>query len=138
MRLPPEAQGRRWLTQARQDLDAARLLADSGHCNPACFRAQQAAQKAAKAVLYAEGLDEVWGHSVAALLREAATDPAELAALQATGAVLDKFYIFTRYPNGLPDGVPADAYTAQEAAEAISKAAAIIAAVAAHHSAADS
>ena len=49
MRLPPEAQGLRWLTQAGQDLEAARILAASGHCNLACFHAQQGAEKAAKA-----------------------------------------------------------------------------------------
>lgn len=77
-------------------------------------------------------LDEVWGHSVAALLRDAATYHEGLDALRPTGAALDKFYITTRYPNGLPDGVPADAYTEQEAADAIAKAGSILRAVAQH------
>lgn len=129
MRLPPETQGLRWLMQAGQDLEAARILAASGHCNLACFHAQQAAEKAAKAFLYAQGLEEVWGHSVAVLLRDAASFRPELADLRPTGAALDKFYITTRYPNGLPDGVPADAYTEPEASDAIAKASTIIAAV---------
>jgi HEPN domain-containing protein len=30
-------------------------------------------------------------------------------------SILDGYYVPTRYPNGLPDGIPADVYT-QEAA----------------------
>jgi len=66
------------------------------------------------------------------LLRDAATYHEGLDALRPTGAALDKFYITTRYPNGLPDGVPADAYTEQEAADAIAKAGSILHAVAQH------
>ncbi|MFA6110085.1 MAG: HEPN domain-containing protein, partial [Candidatus Latescibacterota bacterium] len=101
MRLPPEQEGQRWLAQARQDLEAAAVLRESGHRNLTCFHAQQAAEKGVKAFLYAQGLDEVWGHSVAILLRDAATYQERFAALRPIGAALDKFYITTRYPNGL-------------------------------------
>ena len=126
MRLRPDQQGQRWLAQARQDLDAAAVLRRSGHRNLACFHAQQAAEKGVKAFLYAQGLDEVWGHSVATLLRDAATYHEGFVELRPVGAALDKFYITTRYPNGLPDGVPADAYTEDEAAGAIARAAGIL------------
>jgi HEPN domain-containing protein len=39
---------------------------------------------------------------------------------------LDKLYIPTRYPNGLPDITPAEAYTAKEAADAIAAAETIL------------
>lgn len=68
----------------------------------------------------------MWGHSVAVLLRDAATYHQGFVALRPVGAALDKFYITTRYPNGLPDGVPADAYTDEEAAGAIEKASGIL------------
>ncbi len=32
---------------------------------------------------------------------------------------LDKLYIPTRYPNGLPDSIPAEVFTEEEACEAI-------------------
>jgi HEPN domain-containing protein len=35
-------------------------------------------------------------------------------------AVLDKYYIPTRYPNGLPGGIPADAFDAADAERALS------------------
>ena len=122
MKLPPERQGARWFAQARQDCDAAALLREAGHRNLACFHAQQAAEKAVKAYLYAQGEEEVWGHSVAGLMRDAASFDPALEDLRRTGAALDKFYIATRYANGLPDGLPADAYTDEEAEDAIHKA----------------
>ena len=32
---------------------------------------------------------------------------------------LDSYYIPTRYPNGLPDGIPAEVYTREAAAQAV-------------------
>jgi HEPN domain-containing protein len=40
----------------------------------------------------------------------------------ANAAALDKFYIPTRYPNGLPDLTPGQTYVAQDATGAIEKA----------------
>ncbi len=40
--------------------------------------------------------------------------------------ILDKFYIPTRYPNGLPDGIPHDSYTKDEALSALRATKAII------------
>jgi hypothetical protein len=34
-------------------------------------------------------------------------------------SVLDGYYVPTRYPNGLPDGIPADVYTRQPAQDAV-------------------
>ena len=33
--------------------------------------------------------------------------------------MLDGYYIPTRYPNGLPDGIPADVYTEKAASAAV-------------------
>jgi HEPN domain-containing protein len=35
-----------------------------------------------------------------------------------TWSILDGFYVSTRYPNGLPDGIPSDVYTSSAAVEA--------------------
>lgn len=122
-------EGKRWLAQAERDLDAAGLLSNGKHYNLACFHAQQSAEKAAKGFLYAQGVEEPWGHSVARLLDEAASFDETLGALTTTGALLDKFYIPTRYPNGLPDGIPSAAYSKEEARDAAKKAREIIRAV---------
>jgi HEPN domain-containing protein len=39
---------------------------------------------------------------------------------------LDKLYVPTRYPNGLPDLIPAEVYTETEAREAMDAAATIL------------
>jgi HEPN domain-containing protein len=126
MKRPPEEEGRRWLEQARKDLSAAEVLSEHGHHNVACFLAQQAAEKAVKAFLYSHGAEHVWGHSVAELLKDSSTFADIPNTMVAKGFTLDKHYIATRYPNGLPGGIPADAYSADDAQAACDAAADII------------
>ena len=47
------------------------------------------------------------------------SDEPELGRFRESAKILDKYYIPTRYPNGLDAGAPADAYTAAEARQAI-------------------
>lgn len=44
-------------------------------------------------------------------------------------AVLDQYYVPTRYPNGLPGGIPSDVYTENQAAAAVDIARQVVAAV---------
>jgi HEPN domain-containing protein len=123
------AEAQRWLSEARNDIRAAEAMMEAGHMNWVCFLAQQAAEKAVKGFLYGEGVEDPWGHSVADLLRDAVTYNESLSSLQATGGLLDKFYIPTRYPNGLPGGLPSEAYSGDEAQQAIDWAVEVIGAV---------
>lgn len=103
-----------WMDQAVRDLAHARQDLATGFYEWACFSAQQAAEKAAKAVLQQDGA-EAWGHSVADLLAEVARSremPAELLDL---ARELDKAYIPARYPNAHPTGSPGSVYTRAEA-----------------------
>ncbi len=95
------------------------MLLDGGSYHLACFVAQQVAEKALKAFLYAWGEQVVVGHSVEALARWAAEHDAEFAALRDQVASLDAYYIPTRYPNGLPDNIPARVYTERAARETL-------------------
>lgn len=52
-----------------------------------------------------------------------------MSSLTRKGIILDKLYIPTRYPNGLPDIVPSMAYTVENAEEARDAAAAVVEAV---------
>jgi HEPN domain-containing protein len=115
----PKGEAARWLTQAEYDLRAAQTNADSELYAYACFIAQQAAEKALKAILYAYGARQVLGHSVADLSRQAAKKDKSLEPLTAQAAKLDRFYIPTRYPNGLPGGIPAEVYDRADGDEAI-------------------
>jgi len=129
MKPEPRAEGRRWLVQAENDLRFAELASRERFFAQACFNSQQAAEKALKAFLYARGAEQVMGHSVADLAAECARLEPEFAKLKERAAPLDQFYLSTRYPNSLPGGVPAEAFTARDAERALEMAREVIAVV---------
>lgn len=108
-------EARRWLSQALRDLDDAHFSLDGQRYNLACFLGQQAAEKALKGYLYFQGSESVWGHSVAELCTNCGDFDKDFIELNKTAASLDKYYIPTRYPNGLPGGIPADAFLREDA-----------------------
>ncbi len=114
-----------WLAQAKRDLNHAVNSCKSGDFEWSCFSAQQAAEKAVKAVflhLHGEG----WGHSVFALLKAIRDRVTVSPDLLESAKILDKHYIPTRYPNGFDSGMPGDYYTEREAQEAIRNAGEIV------------
>ncbi len=103
--MPNRAQD--WLKQALRDLEQAEDSQRAGHHEWACFAAQQAAEKAVKALHLHLG-QEAWGHVIAKLLRELPLSvPQELIEKAQT---LDSFYIPPRYPNSHPEGAPFEHY----------------------------
>ncbi|MGH2811033.1 MAG: HEPN domain-containing protein [Actinomycetota bacterium] len=123
----PLREAGRWLTQARVDLDAARVLRTE-FSSLACFHCQQSAEKALKAILYGSGERPVLGHSLAELGARASLHSPTFSQLQSAVAKLDRYYIPTRYPNGLPEGAdPSTAFDEEDAEAAISVAAAALA-----------
>ena len=119
MRPDARSEGLRWLEQAEADRKGARLLFEGGSYDLACFVAQQIAEKALKAFLYAQGEEFVVGHSVEALCRWAAEYDGDFDRLREEVAPLDGYYIPTRYPNGLPDNIPARVYNRSAAEEGL-------------------
>jgi len=116
-----------WLRQAEADLQHARKSLRDGDHEWACFAAQQAGEKAAKAA-HAALNREAWGHVITELLDGLRQDePGIDDELLDRARALDKLYIPTRYPNGLAGGAPADFYTRAEAERAISDAEAVLA-----------
>lgn len=109
----------RWLAQAEADLDDARYLYDGGRYNACCFFCQQAAEKAIKAYLYRQGAEHIYSHSVAELCREAGKLNQAFADIKVAIAPLDVYYIPARYPNGLPGGIPSEAFTRDDAERAL-------------------
>jgi len=120
MRPIPEQEGQRWLRQAMRDLDDARYVFAGQRYNLTCFLAQQAAEKALKGYLYAQGAEMVWGHSVRELCTDASAIDEAFATLGREVAPLDQYYIPTRYPNSLPGGLPSEAYNATDGERALS------------------
>jgi len=121
------ADARRWHRQAADDLEAARVLLAGAKFAQAGFYAQQAAEKALKAIWIAID-EEPWGHSAARLVRELPDEAAkaEFTADLDGALALDKLYIPTRYPDAFADLIPGDAYTQGEAQTAIDHAARIV------------
>lgn len=122
MKPHPKAEAGRWLAQARSELAFARVGLREGFHAQACFHCQQAAEMALKALHYLGGARLVMGHALVELLAPLEEIHPTLASLRGTAARLDQLYIPTRYPNGLPGGVPAEVFTKEQAAEAIAQA----------------
>lgn len=108
----------RWLTTSKDDLDSAMILKDNKKYAHACFHAQQAGEKALKAVWHYADADP-WGHSIKKLIDDLESVEKKffdkLKSLMRVAIVLDRFYIPTRYPNGLPDITPDVAFTEEDA-----------------------
>ncbi len=116
------AEAKRWLRQAENDLEFARLGLREGFFSQACFLAQQSAEKAVKAIAYGLGERTVLGHSILVLADRYKNRVPELDALRGEAGILDQYYIPTRYPNGLPGGVPFMAFGKEQAVAAIAAA----------------
>lgn len=113
------------MDQARGDLEHARADVRGGFYDWACFSAQQAAEKAIKAVFEKLGR-EAWGHSVAGLLEELAELRMVPEELHQLALELDKAYIPTRYPNAHQRGAPRRLYTRAEAERLVGYAARVV------------
>jgi HEPN domain-containing protein len=116
-------EAKRWWLTAQEDLDVAKTLHEAGKYSHACFLAQQSSEKAMKALWLSIDADP-WGHSIQKLVMQFPQQDL----LEATqnwlnfAAYLDKFYIPTRYPNGLPDLTPGQVYISQDSSQALEKA----------------
>lgn len=121
----PNREADRWLKQAESDLAYAELGLREGFYAQVCFQCQQVCKKAIKALRYGRGERAVLGH---ALVELAASVPV-MARFRDSLAVLDQYYVPTRYPNGLPGGIPSDVYTGDQAAAAVDTARQVVAAV---------
>jgi len=125
----PKSEGRRWLDQAENDLAFAEHALRGEFFHQVCFVAQQSAEKALKAIHFADGARSVIGHSAVALLARLLDQRPQLESLNDLAAELDLYYIPTRYPNGLVEGVPHRAFTRKQAERALGAARTILEAV---------
>lgn len=115
-----------WLHQAERDLEQAEDSRRAGRHEWACFAAQQAAEKAVKALHLRLG-EEAWGHVVARLLAELPAHAAAPGDLIEKARVLDTFYIPARYPNSHAAGAPFEHYGPLQSEEALRYAGEILA-----------
>ena len=121
----PNREADRWLRQAESDLAYAAVGLREGFAAQVCFQCQQVCEKAIKALRYARGERAVLGHA----LVELAAPLEVMAGFREELGMLDQYYVPTRYPNGLPGGIPADVYTTTQATAAVDIARRIVAVV---------
>ena len=119
----------RWYKTAQGDLTSAVILLKNIRYAHSCFHAQQSGEKALKAVWYLLDADP-WGHSIKKLIQGLEQVDIKtykkLKTLEKNAVLLDRFYITTRYPNGLPELTPEEAYLEEDAKNCIENAEKII------------
>lgn len=108
-----------WMRQAERDLGMAEKARESGYHEWACFVAQQAAEKAVKAVYQAKGGSAI-GHGIGFLLRGLKDREIPVPeGIRKAAKSLDSLYILSRYPDGMAEGTPADHFDREDADDAI-------------------
>ncbi|MEM0488279.1 MAG: HEPN domain-containing protein [Candidatus Bathyarchaeia archaeon] len=124
IKLLDELEFSRWIGMAKKTLESAKGDLERGDYNWACFKAQQSAEFAVKAILHGLGM-EAYGHSISALLLKLPREFNSSSIMQ-EAKTLDKYYVPTRYPNAWSEGLPTDYYTQQDSLQAIKYAEKII------------
>jgi HEPN domain-containing protein len=111
-------EAKRWLTQAKDEFGDAEDLRIRKRFYLALFHFQQSAEKALKAYLYSIAPSEevFFTHSIYELIHMAQEKDRDFESVK-EAARLDEYYIPTRYPNGLPGGVPSQFYNDPKEAE---------------------
>ncbi len=128
MKPNPQEEAKRWLSQAENDLEFAKLGLAEGFNAQSCFNAQQSAEKAIKALAYLGGARYVLGHSVRELLDKIVDSYPQFEQYKETASRLDQYYITPRYPNAHPgtELAPFQVFTQGQAEEAVEWAGGIV------------
>lgn len=116
---PKDELVRAWLTRAHDDLRLARHALDvvPALANGACFHAQQAVEKALKAVLVHREVDPPRTHVIELLMKLCTPMPQRFAELAPQCAWLTDFAVAGRYPDTLCEPTVAQAREALAVAE---------------------
>ena len=109
-------EAQRWLLQAENDLEYAKVGLRESFYAQVCFQCQQVCEKAIKSIHYGKLKERlVFGHSLVELARGIKIEQSLAEEL----AVLDQYYVATRYPNGLPGALPYEVYSKKQAKNAV-------------------
>ena len=117
-RFPPD-DPREWLNRARSNLALARNRAPDVYLEDLCFEAQQAAEKALKAVLIGRGVDFPYVHDLARLLSLLEEEGETIPATVRKAGMLTPYALITRYPGIVRPVTDREHEEAVEIAEAV-------------------
>lgn len=120
MKKDKKTEARNWFTQARTEFEDALDLEKRGRFYLSLFLYQQATEKALKAFLFYKGEEELFTHSVKDLTDIAIAYDKDFENIK-SAKDLDRYYIPTRYPNGLAGNVPAEFFDKPEECESAQK-----------------
>ena len=118
-RFPPD-DPREWLNRARSNLSRAKAKIPDAYLEDLCFDAQQAAEKAIKAVLLKKGVAFPYVHDLARLLTLLGEAGEEIPEAVRRAEDLTRYAVVTRYP-GLAEPVTEAHYQ-----EAVARAEAVV------------
>jgi len=91
-------EGSVWLQYARENLQVARMTLESGLLNPCLQNAQQAVEKALKAILVHRNKPLKRTHSIRDLERDLRMDGLETGLAEEDCELLDSIYVSSKYP----------------------------------------
>ncbi|MFQ5846841.1 MAG: HEPN domain-containing protein [Candidatus Methylomirabilales bacterium] len=111
---------REWLNRARSNLALARSRIPEAYLEDLCFEAQQAAEKAIKAVMIRRDIEFPYVHDLARLLSVLEEKGEEIPEVVRKAEELTRYALVTRYP-GIVRSV-----SEQEYAEAVASAEAVV------------
>lgn len=111
-------EAKRWFIQAKDEFADAEDLRIRERFYLALFHFQQATEKALKAYLFniIPSEEVFFTHSIYELIQWACENDKDFNEI-ADAARLDEYYIPTRYPNGLPGGIPSRFFNDPKEAE---------------------
>lgn len=87
-----------WLQYARENLQVAQMTLESGLLNLCLQNAQQAVEKALKAILVRRGMPLKRTHSIRDLDRDLRNDGLETGLAEEDCELLDSIYVSSKYP----------------------------------------
>jgi len=115
----------RWLKEAENTFNSAKIDKENGFFNWCCFKCQQAAEFAIKGLLYGLGLTP-FGHSLTKLIKNLEDQKLNVSEISTASKKLDLHYIPSRYPNAHASGSPFEYHDDKIALEALNLAERII------------
>jgi len=118
-RFPPD-DPREWVNRARSNLALAKSRIPEAYLEDLCFEAQQAAEKAIKAVMIKRNIEFPYVHDLARLLSLLEEEGEEIPEVVRKAEELTRYALVTRYP-GIARPV-----SEQEYAEAVAIAEAVV------------
>lgn len=110
------AETEQWLRAAERDLEAARLLSESGIYEYCAFHCQQAVEKGMKALLAEKGRAERTHSSIQMMVELERLGVEFPTGMETDLRRLDRSFTDSRYPNGV-GAAPEDLYDLEEASQ---------------------